>query len=224
MRPISNKRLTSPTRHATMFLSLYSVPLNNFPWRSYAIYYLIMDAWYTLYTKPHAEKKVEEALSARGFRTLLPLLPPRRDGRREPLFPAYLFIHCDLEVVGISALSWIPGLRRVLSFGGKPAVVPEQVIQMIQEELARIEDQGGLPPHNFKPGDPVVIDEGPMAGLRGVFQGPVKPSERVKILVDFLGYANRVEVAVESIQRAPEQTNRQKRRGTRGRGRRVRNN
>jgi transcription antitermination factor NusG len=182
-----------------------------------------MEAWYALYTKPHSELRVEHALTTRGFTAFLPLLAGRSVERFVPLFPSYLFVHCDLAQTGISALEWIPGLCRVLSFEGKPAVVPDQAIEMIRGELRRIEEEGGLPLHPFKPGDEVIGEEGPLAGLRGVFQGPVGPAERVHILLRFLGQANRTEVPVSMLRPACGDYDRTwRRRGTRGGGRRVR--
>jgi transcriptional antiterminator RfaH len=182
-----------------------------------------MEAWYALYTKPNSELRVARALTIQGFTTFLPLLPGRPGERAVPLFPTYMFVQCDLAVVGISALEWTPGLCRVLSFGGKPASVPDQAIELIRAELSRIEEQGGLPGHPFKPGDEVIVDDGPLAGLRGVFQGPVGPAERVYILLRFLGHVNRTEVPVGMLRLASEDyvwTG--QRRGTRGRGRRIR--
>ena len=75
-----------------------------------------MENWYTLYTKPNAEALVARTLIARGLTVLLPLLPSRPGERLRPLFPAYLFVRCDLTVIGIENLQWIPGLRRILSF------------------------------------------------------------------------------------------------------------
>jgi transcriptional antiterminator RfaH len=179
--------------------------------------------WYTLYTKPNAEAQVARTLNARGFETFLPLLPPRQNQHAQPLFPTYLFLYCDLAQVDVGALRWIPGLRRILCFGGRLAAVPEDAIQLMQEGLREIEAEGGLPLHRFKPGDAVVIDSGPLAGLRGIFQGPVGPTERVQILIRFLGEANKTEISVEDL-RADSDNDEviQQRRGTRGRGRHIR--
>lgn len=183
-----------------------------------------MESWYALYTKPNAEAQVARILTARGLNVFLPLLPSKTGERIKPFFPAYLFVRCDLSLVGIENLQWIPGLRHILSFGGRPAVVPDAAIALIQHGLAEVEAAGGLPTHHFKPGDTVVIDQGPLAGLRGVFQGPVGPAERVHILVRFLGEANRTEVPVDALRRVDEEAEqlRARRRGTRGRGRRIR--
>lgn len=182
-----------------------------------------MEAWYTLYTKPNAEAQVARTLMARAFNVFLPLLPARQAERLQPLFPCYLFVRCDLAEVGIDNLQWIPGLRRILYFDGRPAVVPDAAIGLIQAGLQQIEAAGGLPSHHFKPGDVVVIDEGPLAGLRGVFQGPVGPAERVRILIRFLGETNRAEVPVAALRAVDaDVAGRARRRGTRGRGRRIR--
>jgi len=178
--------------------------------------------WYVLNTKPLAEARVARALMTRGFEIFLPLLPSSPAERLQPLFPSYLFVNCDLEVVSVGRLEWIPGLRRIVTFAGRPAVVPDDAIALIRSQLQTIETLGGLPTHNFQPGDMVVIDEGPLAGLRGIFQGPLGPAERVHILIRFLGQTNRAEVPVSALRAAPaepEQAPRQ--RGTRGHGRRV---
>ena len=151
------------------------------------------------------------------------MLPARRDMHSRPLFPAYLFVHCELEKVGIDNLQFIPGLRRIVSFGGRPAMVPDEAVSLIRQQLSSIEAQGGLPKHHFQPGDEVVINKGPLAGLRGVFQGPTGPAERVEILIRFLGQANRASVPVELLgDVSPDEDQIRRRRGTRGRGRHIR--
>lgn len=181
-----------------------------------------MEAWYVINTKPHAELQVNQALRVRGFQTYLPMLPPRREGRPQPLFPAYLFLRCELATVGVDSLQWVPGLRRIVSFAGRPATVPDDAVRLIRAQLDQIDAQGGLPKHTFKPGDEVVIGGGPLAGLRGVFQGPVGPVERVQILIRFLGQSNRAEVPVDLLRAASPDDQFTRRRGTRGRGRRIR--
>lgn len=182
-----------------------------------------MEAWYALYTKPNAEAQVARALETRGFRFFLPLLPPRKASTRpQPLFPSYLFVRCDLSEIVVDQLEFLPGLRHVVGFSGKPAVVPDEAIDLMASELDEIEAAGGLVKHQFKPGDTVVIDSGPLAGLRGVFQGPLGPAERVRILVRFLGETNRAEVPLEAIRKASDDEGlSRRRRGTRGRGRRI---
>lgn len=178
--------------------------------------------WYALNTKPRSEARVANALMARNYEIFLPLLPAAASEPLQPLFPSYLFVRCDLEVVSVASLQWILGLRRIVSFDGRPAIVPDQAIALIRAQLRQIEAQGGLPTHNFKPGDKVIIDEGPLAGLRGIFQGPLGPAERVHILIRFLGEVNRAEVPVAALRPAPAEPEPPlRRRGTRGHQRRI---
>ncbi len=178
-----------------------------------------MEQWYTLHTRPHNETRVYRALSERGFALLLPMLPARKGKPPEPLFPAYLFVRCDLEQVGSNAFDWIVGLRRLVTFDNKPAVMPDDAIDLIRTRLAEVEAQGGLPAHPFKPGDQVEIQSGPLAGLHAIFVGPSRPRDRVEIFVRFLGQANRAEVPVELLRPANPRPEQQ--RGTRGGGRRI---
>ncbi len=77
-----------------------------------------------------------------------------------------------------------------------------------------------MPAHNFHPGDAVVLANGNLKGLEGVFLGPAKPSARVKVLLHFLGSLREAEVDAHSLDRAgtgmaPRE------RGTRGKGRKI---
>jgi transcription antitermination factor NusG len=192
-----------------------------------------MQTWYTLYTKPHMETRVERSLAARGFQMFLPLLPAtKKDPDERPLFPCYLFVQCDLESAPVEALRTIPGLRRMVAFDGRPARVPDEAIELMKSSLRTIIGQGGLPQHPFHPGDTVRLDSGPLAGLRAIFVGPTTPADRVQILIRFLGEANRAEVPVDALRPVSEdeaalaareeEAWRHRHRGTRGHGRQIR--
>ncbi len=60
--------------------------------------------WYALNTKPHAEARVARALTIRNYEVFLPLLPTAPEERIRPLFPCYLFVNCDLEVISVASL------------------------------------------------------------------------------------------------------------------------
>jgi transcriptional antiterminator RfaH len=179
-----------------------------------------MNAWYALYTKPKQEYLVLEQLQQRGVEAFFPQFVERRRGeeRVRALFPNYLFVRVDLAVVGQSLLRWTPGLRGVVSFAGVPAHVPDEAIALVRKQLARLEAAGGFPKARFKPGERVRVTEGPLAGLEAVFQGP-GPAERVRILIRFLGQANRAVVPKEALEKVAERRHPPRR--TRGRGRRI---
>jgi transcriptional antiterminator RfaH len=157
-----------------------------------------MENWYVLHSKPNAEYQVANALKGRGIQTYLPEIeaPKARPGRkRQPLFPCYLFVRVDLEAVGLSQVQWTPGLRRIVAFGDRPTSVADEVIDLIQRG------------HTFMPGDTVRITDGPMQGMLAVFERPTTPSERVQVLLTFLGQANRARVPVTDLEKVTPETN-----------------
>jgi transcriptional antiterminator RfaH len=188
-----------------------------------------MEHWYVLHSKPNAEYQVANALKGRGIQTYLPEIEAskaRPERKRHPFFPCYLFVRVDLEAVGISQLQWTPGLRRIVAFGDRPASVDDEVIDLIQRKLGEMKTSGRLTGHTFKPGDTVRITDGSMQGMLAVFERPTTPSERVQVLLTFLGHANRAWIPVTDLEKVTSEANgpaseSSERRRTRGRGRRI---
>ena len=178
-----------------------------------------MEHWYTLYTKPNAEYQVAGALRMRGIETFLPEVasPNRRHkGRKRPFFPCYLFFKVDLDQVGLLGVQWTPGLRRVIAFDDRPVPLRDEVIGLIRRKLESLDAAGGWTAHGFHPGETVRISDGPFQGMLAIFDGPSKPCERVRVLLDFLGHARRATVSVTDLEKAPGRPRR-----SRGRGRRI---
>jgi transcriptional antiterminator RfaH len=184
-----------------------------------------MKHWYALHTKPNAECQVAAVLDDRGIEVYLPMVRRRwRNAWRElPFFPNYLFARFSFDEIGYSAVAWTPGLRSVVTLGTQPATVPDEAVELIRSRLEKITAAGGLPAHGLKPGDEVRFTSGPLRGLHAIFEGPTTPSERVQVLIEFLGQTNRAEVPVGGLERVSENERRQRRpRRTRGRGRTIR--
>jgi transcription antitermination factor NusG len=97
--------------------------------------------WYTVQTKPRAERQAKEALLHNGVAVYLPLVKVARVNPRArpvvPLFPGYLFVQADLDQVGQSAINWVPGVVRLVNFGGEPVAVPDAVIEHIKQKWKR---------------------------------------------------------------------------------------
>ena len=163
-----------------------------------------MEHWYALYTKPQSERRAARSLHDRGLEVFLPIVRQRygREWREEPLFRCYLFLRADLQAVGTSAVQWTPGLRHIVAFGGRPALVPDQAVEQLRGMLQEIAGQGGLPAHGFRPGDVLRFRSGPLQGLLAIFQGPTTPAERVRVLIQFLGQANSAQVELADLERA----------------------
>lgn len=180
--------------------------------------------WYVVHTKAHQELLAAGLLEQRlAAQVLLPQVRQRSRGRTRsaPLFPGYLFVELDLTQVEASAVNNTPGVIRLVAFGGLPKPVPARVIAALQARLAEIDAQGGLPQHPYKEGDRVRLTGGPLAGLEAVFIGPMRPTERVRVLLDFMGREQEAMVPVEDLESAGGPAKRPRR--TRGKGRVIRN-
>lgn len=189
-----------------------------------------MEQWYTLYTAPNAERQVATRLEEIGITVYLPEIRQTTKDKRSRLvafFPCYLFMQIDPKCTAASLWKWTPGLRYMVGFGGEATVVSEQTILLLQRKLEELNQAAAQPPTPFKPGDVVRITDGPLADMIALFEGPSTPAERVTVLLNFLGQANRVRVDAASLEIStrpsavlPVMQNKRPRR-TRGRGRRI---
>lgn len=85
----------------------------------------------------------------------------------------------------------------MISFGSMPAIVDESLIEAIKSRL-----QDGyftLSNAEFKPGQLVRIQEGPLHGLEAVFEKEMTGSQRAVLLLRALSYQARVVVDLGQI-------------------------
>ena len=158
--------------------------------------------WYALHTKPHKERQVSSLLENQGYEVYLPIVRVRRCGteRKEPCFSCYLFARMS-GLSDFHLVRWTPGLRSIVSFGVHPTVVPEVVVSDIRRRLAKMDKRGYLA-SQFKSGDRVTIDSGPLAGFKGVFQENLSSRDRAKVLVDFMDRWTRCDVGIDYLEKA----------------------
>lgn len=96
-------------------------------------------SWYVLYTKPRTEKRVAESLEQMGVEVYCPLITEikqwkdRKKKLKTPLFKSYVFI--KLEDKNRNRVFDVPGVVRYLFWLGKPAIVRNEEIEVIQEWL-----------------------------------------------------------------------------------------
>lgn len=163
-----------------------------------------MNLWYVIETKPKREEEVDSYLSERGVDIFNPLLETvsARNGRlnRElkALFPNYIFGKFDLDQ-NYPLVRWARGVRKVLGFGGYPVPVSEEAIEIIKERT----DANGIvrETHQFEPNDLVRIKSGPLKDLWGIFERWVSDSDRVRILLNLIGYQPAVELHYSMVEK-----------------------
>lgn len=161
--------------------------------------------WYALHSKPRNEAQVESYLKAKGVTTFYPTLRVEpvnpRAARIRGFFPRYLFIHVDLEQLGISGLEWIPGAVGLVQFGGEPAIVSDEFIDVLRERLAHIEQVGGLNLDKLKRGDKVGIMSGPFAGHEAIFDVHLNAEKRIQVLLHWLGRQVKIKVDRSAVEK-----------------------
>lgn len=165
---------------------------------------LAAPSWYVVQTQPRSETKACFNLRRQGYTTYLPqYLKPRRHARRTdrvpaPLFPRYLFVRIDP-----ACPRWMPirstiGVTDIVRRGNQPAPLADAIVQ----EIHRRENESGFvvlkPACAFRPGDRVHVIGGAFADRTGLFECATD-DERVVLLLDLLGRAVRVELALEDI-------------------------
>lgn len=141
--------------------------------------------WWVLHTKPRQEKSLARCLYERGVPFFLPLIPNRLRIRGKvvqsylPLFAGYVFLHgrADEHQLALSTRR----VARSLQVSDQPRLWQDlqQIHRLIGSGVAiQPEDQ-------LTPGAPVLIQTGPLAGVRGVIVKTAS-GNRFVVKVDFI--------------------------------------
>ncbi|PID86754.1 MAG: hypothetical protein CSB13_02765 [Chloroflexi bacterium] len=192
-----------------------------------------MKHWYVIYTKPKSEYRVAAWLAQYEIETYVPgfysLSSSSQTATKEILFPCYMFAKISLEEEGLSSIQWVPGVRRIVSFGGQPVTIPDCMMEEMRQniQLANESRHENLEP-SMQPGTLVRVVSGPFQGMQAIFERPTSSRERVQVLLDFLGRVNRVKLDIDDLEVVSKEkssyssrTAHKRPRRTRGRGRRI---
>jgi transcription elongation factor/antiterminator RfaH len=146
--------------------------------------------WYVVQTRPKQEADANRQLRRQGFRTFLPCrLKTRRHARkietiRVSYFPGYIFVSLDLTRERWRSVKGTYGVARLISFGERPAPVPEGIIEGFLELM---DDNGILSFHQeLYVGQPVKILAGPFSQVIGKFLR-LDDCGRIHALLDIMG-------------------------------------
>ena len=119
----------------------------------------------------------------------------------EPLFPGYLLAKFNLAEME-RAVTFCQGVRGLVRFGSIIPPVPESFVETLRQEVRSRSDEDeemfSVAPV-IETGDEVEIAHGPLQGMRGTIVSVAPAAERVKILLEFLGQPQAVDVDLFSI-------------------------
>ena len=103
--------------------------------------------WYAMRSKPRKEDILWRQLRARDIEVFYPRIKVQpvnpRARKVRPYFPGYMFIQTDLDEAGISTFKWMPHSIGLVTFGGEPAHVPDNLIHAIRQRIEEINKAGG---------------------------------------------------------------------------------
>jgi transcription elongation factor/antiterminator RfaH len=163
--------------------------------------------WYAIHTHPKQEERAHCNLQAWGIESLHPKLRERRLNPftgapiflSKPLFPRYIFARFDAGSQ-LHKISFTRGVHSVVSFNAMPAPIDDEIIALI---MSRMTDQGFVRINDdLKAGDRVIIKEGPLKSLIGIFEREIKDSDRVSILLEAVSYQGRMVVERDQVRKA----------------------
>ena len=125
--------------------------------------------WFVIYTKYQFEIRVEKALQNIGIRAYCPVYKQikqysdRKKKVIKPLLRSYVLVYiADKERDKVFS---IPGVIRYLFWLGKPAIVREEEIELMKNNLSGIYES--ITVSELKKGDSYSIKEGPFKGQAG---------------------------------------------------------
>jgi transcription antitermination factor NusG len=146
--------------------------------------------WYAMRSKPNKETLLCSQLDLHQIHFYNPQIkvhPVNPRARKiRSFFPGYLFTRIDFNQTPLSELLWLPASAGLVSFGGEPATIPENLIQAIRNHVEELNLTGIDLIQRFKPGDRVVIQDGPLAGYSAIFDKRISGSDRVRVLLQLL--------------------------------------
>ncbi len=165
--------------------------------------------WFVLLTKSNFENVVCERIYQKNFEIFLPTIKTKSRARNKkimidrPLFPGYIFVKSYSDPQTYLNILKTPGAVRLLGNKDNPVPVPTiqiESLKILTKSEADIITGDSI---KLKKGTPVLIINGPMVGVKGIFI-KYKGKNRVIIDIDSLNQFAGIEVPKENIEKVPD--------------------
>ena len=165
--------------------------------------------WFALLTRSRFENVVTEMIEKKSVPVFLPKIKvksKRKDRHKMidiPLFPGYTFVNISKDPREQLTILKTVGAVRLLGASQGPISIPETHIESLKIITGNDADIiTGFAGPNLKKGDPVMIINGPMSGVKGEFLN-YKGEDRVIIRIEALGQFAGVEIDPNDIEPLP---------------------
>jgi len=157
-----------------------------------------MIGWFLLNLKPKKEFQVERLFQEASFDFYLPRCLEGESVRA--FFPGYAFLRFD-HPRHYKLVRYTRGVKMVVGSEAGPVPLPDAVIEEIRAReiggFIEIPDSRTVP----APGDEIEVTEGPLKGLRGVFNRELSGHERVLVLLNYVSYQGRLQIEKARIRK-----------------------
>lgn len=165
--------------------------------------------WYCIKTQPKREHIAAEHLrELEGVEVFCPRLRYKKATRRgkiwwvEALFPGYImgrFVLHDSERL----VTYSQGVRGLVRFGKDVPPIPDAFVEILRSEMHARDEEIDAETLTVAPridvGEEVEVASGPLGGFQGQVVSVLPGKDRVKVLLDFLGQPQVVEVDLFSL-------------------------
>lgn len=165
--------------------------------------------WYCVRCQTKREHIAAEHLrELEGVEVFCPRIRYRKATRRgkiwwvEPMFPGYVLAKFKISELE-RAVTFSHGVRGLVRFGTEIPAVPTSFVEALKNEV-EIRADGDreqfitISP-SIEPGDEVEVAHGPFQGMQGTIISVPSAGDRVKILLEFLGKPQAVDMDLFSI-------------------------
>lgn len=162
--------------------------------------------WYVLHTKSRFENIVYDGLEKKSKEVFLPkiwVVSKRKDRKsmlHSPLFPGYVFVKTDLDPRDHLDILKTAGAVKLIGNNHGPVPVPKQDVESLKIMVAADEEvRAGS---RFLKGDRVIVLEGPLAGVIGIFVHQ-RGQGRIMVNIDILGQNASAVVDEDNVEKLP---------------------
>ena len=163
--------------------------------------------WYALHTHPKQEDRACSNLRVLGVPIFNPKIRERRYNQftimptyvAKPFFPRYIFARFKISDL-YHKVRFTRGVYSVVGFGEGPTSVDEGIIALIQSNVK--EDGFVRIDEEIKPGDTVIVQDGPLKNFAGIFEREMKDTDRIRILLETVSYQAHVEIEKDMVKKA----------------------
>lgn len=165
--------------------------------------------WYCIKTQPKREHIAAGHLrELEGVEVFCPRLRYKKATRRgkvwwvEAMFPGYLmgrFVLKDSERL----VTYSQGVRGLVRFGKEVPFVAESLVEALRSEMQERDEEADGETLTVAPqievGEEVEVATGPLGGFQGEVVSILPAKDRVKVLLEFLGQPQVIEVDLFSL-------------------------